>query len=49
MNKYIEEFRKSCKKLEEINNLVKKYANILQKENKNKTLEPGLLKSLNLR
>ena len=34
---------------EEINNLVKKYANILQKENKNKTLEPGLLKSLNLR
>ena len=48
MNKYIEEFRKSCKKLEE-NNIVKKYANILQKENKNKTLEPGLLKSLNLR
>ena len=34
---------------EEISNLVKKYANILQKENKNKTLEPGLLKSLNLR
>ena len=37
MNKYIEEFRKSCRKLEEENNIVKKYANILQKENKNKT------------
>lgn len=33
----------------EIINLIKKYANILQKENKNKILEPGLLKSLNLR